>query len=77
VKVATHLKLVSSSRIVELLFPLALQNNSGLGRLYETFRVTSVTRSRIVGRAPWTDDQLVARPLPGHKHSKRHTQHEH
>jgi hypothetical protein len=37
-------------------FPLALQPNSGLGRLHETFSFTSVTRSRIVGRTPWTGD---------------------
>jgi hypothetical protein len=49
--------------------PLALQPNSGLGRLHET----SVTRSRTVGRTPWTGDQLVARPLPVHKHRKMHT----
>jgi hypothetical protein len=24
-----------------------------------------------VGRAPWTEDQLVARPLPEHKQNKR------
>jgi hypothetical protein len=35
----------------------------GLGRLHETFRFISVTRSRTVGRTPWTSDQLVARPL--------------
>jgi hypothetical protein len=35
----------------------------GLGRLHETFRFISVTRSRTVGRTPWTGDQLVARPL--------------
>jgi hypothetical protein len=35
----------------------------GLGRLRETFRFISVTRSRTVGRAPWTSDQVVARPL--------------
>jgi hypothetical protein len=35
----------------------------GLGRLHETFRLISVTRSRTVGRTPWTGDQLVARPL--------------
>jgi hypothetical protein len=35
-----------------------------LGRLQgETFRFISVTRSRAVGRTPWTGDQLVARPL--------------
>jgi hypothetical protein len=35
----------------------------GLGRLHETFRFISVTRSRTVSRSPCTDDQLVARPL--------------
>jgi hypothetical protein len=35
----------------------------GLGRLHETFRFISVTRSRTVGRTPWTGDQLVAWPL--------------
>jgi hypothetical protein len=35
----------------------------GLGCLHETFRFISVTRSRTVGRMPWTGDQLVARPL--------------
>jgi hypothetical protein len=35
----------------------------GLGRLHETFRFISVTRSRTVGRTAWTGDQLVARPL--------------
>jgi hypothetical protein len=35
----------------------------GLGRLHQTFRFISVTRSRTVGWTPWTSDQLVARPL--------------
>jgi hypothetical protein len=35
----------------------------GLVRLHETFRFISVTRSRTVGRTPWTGDQFVARPL--------------
>jgi hypothetical protein len=35
----------------------------GLGRLHETFRFISVTRSRTVGRTPWMGDQLVARLL--------------
>jgi hypothetical protein len=35
----------------------------GPGRLHETFRSISVTRSRTVGRTPWTSDRLVARPL--------------
>jgi hypothetical protein len=47
------------------------------GRLHETFRFTSVTRSSTVGRTPWTGDQLAARPLPVHKHRKTHTQHKH
>jgi hypothetical protein len=55
--------------------PLALKLNSGLGRLYETFRFTSFTRSRTVGRTPWTGDQLVARLLPVHKHRKTHSWH--
>jgi hypothetical protein len=46
-----------------IFFPLALQPNSGLGHLHETFRFTSVARSRTVGRTPWTGNQLVARPL--------------
>jgi hypothetical protein len=60
------------------IFSLWLYNPiQALGRLHETFRFTSVTRSRTVGRTPWTDDQLVARPLPVHKHRKTHTQHKH
>jgi hypothetical protein len=35
----------------------------GIGRLHETFRFISVTRSRIVSRTPWTGDELVARTL--------------
>jgi hypothetical protein len=35
----------------------------GLGRLHKIFRFISVTRSRTVGRTPWTGGQLVARPL--------------
>jgi hypothetical protein len=35
----------------------------GLGRLHETFCFSSVTRSRTVGRTPWTGDQLITRPL--------------
>jgi hypothetical protein len=49
--------------------PLDLQLNSSLGRLLETFRFTSVTRSRTVGMTPWMGDQLVA----VHKHRKTHT----
>jgi hypothetical protein len=87
-KLTAHLRLVPRSRMVELylrypvcihgiFFPLALQSSSGLGRLHEILHFTSVTRSRTVGRTPWTGVQLVARPLPVHKHSKMHTQHKH
>jgi hypothetical protein len=62
---------------MNILFPLAVQPNLGLSRLHETFRFASVTRPRRVGRSPWTGDQLVARPLPVHKHRKTYTQHEH
>jgi hypothetical protein len=44
-------------------FPVALQPNFGPWPPYETFRFISVSRSRTVGRTPWTGDQLVARPL--------------
>jgi hypothetical protein len=37
-------------------FPLAVQRNSSLGRLHETFHFPSVTSSRTVGRTPWTGD---------------------
>jgi hypothetical protein len=37
-------------------------SNFGLGRLHETFRFISVTRSRTVSSTPWTD-QLVTRAL--------------
>jgi hypothetical protein len=36
----------------------------GLGRLHETFRFTSVTRSRTVSSTSWMGDQLVTRTLP-------------
>jgi hypothetical protein len=58
--------------LLHLISPLALQPNSGLGRLHETFRFTSVTRCRTVSRTPWTGDQLVARPLPVHKQRNAH-----
>jgi hypothetical protein len=38
----------------------SIQPNSGLGRFHETFRLS---RSRAVGRTPWTGDQLVARTV--------------
>jgi ABC-type molybdate transport system permease subunit len=60
-----------------IFFLLALEPNSGLGHLHETFRFTLVTISRTVGRTPWTGDQFVARPLPVHKHRKSNTEHKH
>jgi hypothetical protein len=62
---------------VAIFFLWLYSPNSGLGRLQETFRFTSVNRSRAAGRTPWTGDQLVARPLPVLKHIKTHTQHKH
>jgi hypothetical protein len=45
-------------------FPLWLYTQIlGLDRLHETFRFISVSRSRIVGRTPWMDDQLIAMPM--------------
>jgi hypothetical protein len=35
----------------------------GLGRLHETLRFISITRSRTVDWTPWSSDQLVTRPL--------------
>jgi hypothetical protein len=32
------------------------------------------SRSQTVGRTAWASDQLIARPLPVHKHRKTHTQ---
>jgi hypothetical protein len=37
-------------------FPLALHPKSGLGRLNEIFRFISVSRTKTVGRTPWTGD---------------------
>jgi hypothetical protein len=59
----THHSTVSppaSSYCIPPFFLSALLPNSGLGGHHESFRFTSVTRSRRVGRTPWTDDQLVA-----------------
>jgi hypothetical protein len=52
-----------------MVFPFFAQPNSGLR---ETLCLTPVTRSRTVGKTPWTGDQLVARPLPLQKHRKAH-----
>jgi hypothetical protein len=56
--------------VVFFSFPLPVQPNSGLGRLHETFRFTSVTRSRTDGGTPWTGDQLRARPLSAQTHTR-------
>jgi hypothetical protein len=54
----------SITPIVSFFFPLWLYSLIlGLGRLHETCRFISVTRSRTVSRTPWTSEQLVARPL--------------
>jgi hypothetical protein len=54
---------VLSSSLPNIFFLWLYSPSMGLGRLHETFRFISVTRSRTVGRTPWTGDQLVARPL--------------
>jgi hypothetical protein len=56
-----------------LFFALDLQPNSDLGRLHETFLLTSVTSSGTFGTSPWTGDRFVASTLPAHKHRKTHT----
>jgi hypothetical protein len=44
-----------------------------LAYLHETFSVSlQFTRSWAFGTTPLTGDQLVARPLPVHKHRKTH-----
>jgi hypothetical protein len=63
----------SNSVLARNFFYLALQPNSGLSHLYETFRFTSVTTSRTVGRTPWTGDQLVARPLYLYTNTEKRT----
>jgi hypothetical protein len=49
--------------VLTISFPVALQPNFDLGRLHETFRFISVTRSRTFGWTPWTSDQFVSRHL--------------
>jgi hypothetical protein len=49
--------------LIFIFFPWFYSPILGLGRLHETFRLISVSRSRTVGRTPWTGDKLVARPL--------------
>jgi hypothetical protein len=56
-------------------FPLALQPDLGHGRLHETFRLISVTRSRIVGR---TGDHARRKALYLYTNTeKTHTPHKH
>jgi hypothetical protein len=55
---------VSFPQSKKYFFPLWLYSPIlGLGCLHKTFRFISISRSRTVGRTPWTGDQLVARPL--------------
>jgi hypothetical protein len=47
----------------KIFFPTPLWPYSpilGIGRLHETFRFITVTRSRIVSSTPWMGDQLIA-----------------
>jgi hypothetical protein len=43
-----------------------------LAYLHETLRPLQFSRSWTVGVTPWAGDQLVARPLPVHKHRRMH-----
>jgi hypothetical protein len=54
---------MSQKTVLRLFFLWLYSPILGLGRLHETFRFISVTRSRTVGSIPWTGDQLVARSL--------------
>jgi hypothetical protein len=45
-------------------FSLPFLAVTGAWGIHETFRLTSVSLSRTVGRTPWTSDQLIARLLP-------------
>jgi hypothetical protein len=47
-------KACNKHSVSNFLFSLALQPNSGLGRLHKHFHFTLVTRSRTVSRTPWT-----------------------
>jgi hypothetical protein len=54
-------------------FPLALQPTFGPWPTSIKLSVSlQFTRAWTFGRTPWTGDQLVARPLPVHKHRKTH-----
>jgi hypothetical protein len=58
---------------VAIFFPLALQPTFGPWPTSMKLSVSrQFTRSWTFGRTPWTGDQLVARPLPVHKHRKTH-----
>jgi hypothetical protein len=55
-------------------FSLALQPQFGPWPTSMKLSVSlRFSRSWTVGRTPWASDQLVARPLPVHKHRKTHT----
>jgi hypothetical protein len=54
-------------------FPLALQPTFGPWHTsMKLFVSLQFPRSWTFGRTPWMGDQLVARPLPVHKHRKTH-----
>jgi hypothetical protein len=56
-----------------LFFSLALQPQFGPWPTSMKLSVSlRFTRSETFGRTPWAGDQLVARPLPVHKHRKTH-----
>jgi hypothetical protein len=59
--------------LIHFFFPLALQPTFGPWPISMKLSVSlQFTRSWKFDRTPWTGDQLVARPLPVHKHRKTH-----
>jgi hypothetical protein len=57
----------------DIFFSLALQPSFGpWPTSMKLFVSLQFTKSQTAGRTPWTGDQLVARPLPVHKHRKTH-----
>jgi hypothetical protein len=59
--------------VQHIFFPWRYSPNLGLGLPPWNFISLRFSRSQTVGRTPWAGDQLVARPLPIHKHRKTDT----
>jgi hypothetical protein len=68
VAVSSHTRQIGNTLWFELFSPFLVAPAFGAEGW-----ISSVSWSETVGRTPWTGDQLVARPLPVHKHRKTHT----